>query len=55
MVSPFAIMLFGGVYFSAVQSNSVIWMIFGYIIGAVIGYYIAEIVFAENMASVWTS
>ena len=48
-------MLFGGVYFSAVQSNSVVWMIFGYVIGAVIGYYLAEIVFAKNMASVWTN
>ena len=41
-------MLFGGVYFSAVQSNSVAWMIFGYVIGAVIGYYLAEIVLQKT-------
>jgi ABC-2 type transport system permease protein len=44
----FCTMLFGGVYFSAVQSNSFIWMIFGYIIGAVIGYYIAEMVLQKT-------
>ena len=41
-------MLFGGAYFSAVQSNSVAWMIFGYVIGAVIGYYLAEIVLQKT-------
>ena len=44
----FCTMLFGGVYFSAVQSNSFIWMIFGYIIGAIIGYYIAEMVLQKT-------
>ena len=44
----FCTMLFGGVYFSAVQSNSFVWMIFGYVIGAVIGYYFAEIVLQKT-------
>ena len=44
----FCFMLFGGAYFSAVQSNSVGWMIFGYVIGAVIGYYLAEIVLQKT-------
>lgn len=44
----FCMMLLGGVYFSAIQSNSFIWMIVGYIIGAVVGYYIAEMVLQKT-------
>lgn len=44
----FCTMLLGGMYFSAMQSNSFGWVIFGYIIGAVIGYYLAEIVLQKT-------
>ena len=43
-VSPFALCFLVECISVLVQSNSVGWMIFGYVIGAVIGYYLAEIV-----------
>jgi ABC-2 type transport system permease protein len=44
----FCMMLFGGMYFSEVQANSLVWMLLGYAVGAVIGYYIAEMVLQKT-------
>jgi ABC-2 type transport system permease protein len=41
-------MLFGGVYFSEVQNANHIWIIFGYSLGAIIGYFIAEMVLQKT-------
>lgn len=39
----FCTMLFGGLYFGDTQ-NSMAWMIFGYVVGSLIGYFVAEMV-----------
>lgn len=44
----FCSMLFGGMYFSEVQVNSLGWTIFGYAAGAIIGYFIAEMVLQKS-------
>ncbi|WP_026573609.1 DUF6449 domain-containing protein [Bacillus sp. UNC438CL73TsuS30] len=42
------VMFLGGVYFSEVQIANTGWIIFGYVIGAVIGYFIAEMVLQKT-------
>ncbi|WP_318502535.1 DUF6449 domain-containing protein [Bacillus sp. T3] len=42
------VMLFGGVYFSEVQNTDLTWIIFGYCLGAMIGYFIAEMVLQKT-------
>ncbi|TDK58613.1 multidrug ABC transporter permease [Bacillus salipaludis] len=42
------VMFLGGVYFSEVQNANTGWIIFGYVIGAVIGYFIAEMVLQKT-------
>lgn len=42
------VMLLGAVYFSEVQNSSTSWIIFGYVLGAVIGYFIAEMVLQKT-------
>ncbi|WP_404332679.1 DUF6449 domain-containing protein [Mesobacillus maritimus] len=44
----FCTMLLGGMYFGEVQNYSLGWIIFGYSIGAVLGYYIGEMVLQKN-------
>lgn len=44
----FCTMLLGGMYFGEVQNNSLGWIIFGYAIGSVLGYYIGEMVLQKN-------
>jgi ABC-2 type transport system permease protein len=44
----FCMMLLGGMYFGEVQSNSLGWMIFGYTIGSILGYYIGEMVLQKT-------
>jgi ABC-2 type transport system permease protein len=44
----FCTMLLGGMYFGEVQSNSISWMIFGYAIGSILGYYIGEMVLQKT-------
>ncbi|MBM4762760.1 DUF6449 domain-containing protein [Bacillus sp. B15-48] len=44
----FCTMLLGGMYFGEVQNNSTFWTIFGYLIGTVIGYYIAEMLLQKT-------
>ncbi|WP_053363041.1 DUF6449 domain-containing protein [Bacillus sp. FJAT-27251] len=44
----FCMMLFGGMYFNEVQANSLVWMLFGYAMGAIIGYFIAEMVLKKS-------
>jgi ABC-2 type transport system permease protein len=44
----FCVMLFGGSYFSQVSNNTFSWIVFGYVIGAVIGYYVAEMVLQKS-------
>lgn len=44
----FCTMLFGGMYFSEFQNNSIEWISFGYIIGSVIGYLVAEMVLQKT-------
>lgn len=44
----FCMMLFGGLYFGGREANSTGWLSFGYIIGALIGYYAAEMVLQKT-------
>lgn len=44
----FCMMLVGGVYFKEIEANSFGWIIFGYMLGAVIGYYIAEMLLQKT-------
>ncbi|AZU60453.1 DUF6449 domain-containing protein [Neobacillus mesonae] len=44
----FCTMLVGGTYFGGVSNNSLSWIIFGYVIGAVFGYFIAEMVLQKT-------
>lgn len=44
----FCMMLFGGVYFRDAQNTDLTWIIFGYILGASIGYFIAEMVLQKT-------
>lgn len=44
----FCMMLAGGMYFKEVQANSFGWIIVGYVLGAVIGYYIAEMLLQKT-------
>ncbi|GHH99529.1 DUF6449 domain-containing protein [Neobacillus kokaensis] len=44
----FCTMLVGGTYFSGVSNNNISWIIFGYVIGAVFGYFIAEMVLQKT-------
>jgi ABC-2 type transport system permease protein len=44
----FCMMLFGGVYFSEVQNSHFGWIIFGYFLGGVIGYFVAEMVLQKT-------
>jgi ABC-2 type transport system permease protein len=41
-------MLFGGMYFGEVQNNSIGWIVFGYVIGAILGYLAAEMVLQKS-------
>lgn len=41
-------MLFGGAYFYAIENSSSGWVVFGYILGAVIGYFVAEMVLQKT-------
>ncbi|MGG5252371.1 DUF6449 domain-containing protein [Neobacillus sp. SM06] len=44
----FSVMLVGGAYFQQVSYNSLGWAIFGYVIGAAAGYYLAEMVVQKS-------
>lgn len=45
----FCTMLLGGMYFDQIQNNnSSSWTIFGYAVGAIIGYFVAEMVLQKN-------
>ncbi|AGK53918.1 hypothetical protein B1NLA3E_10820 [Bacillus sp. 1NLA3E] len=44
----FCTMLFGGVYFSEIQNTNLGWIIFGYVVGAIIGYFVAEMVLQKT-------
>ncbi|MCQ6281913.1 DUF6449 domain-containing protein [Bacillus sp. EB600] len=44
----FCTMLAGGMYFSEVQANSLGWTNFGYAVGAVIGYFVANMVLQKT-------
>lgn len=44
----FCVMLVGGTYFNGVSNNSLSWIIFGYVIGAFFGYFIAEMVLQKT-------
>ncbi|MCM3584147.1 DUF6449 domain-containing protein [Mesobacillus maritimus] len=44
----FCTMLVGGMYFAEVQNESFDWMIFGYIVGSIIGYYIANMLLEKS-------
>ena len=44
----FCTMLFGGVYFSEVQNTNFGWIFFGYVVGAIIGYFVAEMVLEKT-------
>lgn len=44
----FCMMLFGGVYFNEVQNTGTGWIIFGYTLGAFIGYFVAEMVLQKT-------
>lgn len=44
----FCMMLFGGMYFRQVQGTSDSWMIFGYVLGTLIGYFIAEMLLQKT-------
>lgn len=44
----FCTMLVGGMYFREMQENSFGWVIFGYALGAVLGYYIAEMLLQKT-------
>ena len=47
--TTFCFTMLGGVYFAAIiESNRIGWLVFGYIIGAVIGYYVAEMVLQKT-------
>jgi ABC-2 type transport system permease protein len=46
--TTFCTMLVGGMYFSEVQYSSMGWSIFGYIVGAIIGYFVAEMVLQKT-------
>ncbi|OIK16509.1 hypothetical protein BIV60_04355 [Bacillus sp. MUM 116] len=42
------VMLVGGMYFSTVQNSSTGWIIFGYVIGTVFGFFIGEMVLQKT-------
>ncbi|WP_147534685.1 DUF6449 domain-containing protein [Bacillus marasmi] len=44
----FCMMLFGGVYFSEVQNTGFGWVVFGYSLGAFVGYFVAEMVLQKT-------
>lgn len=44
----FCMMLFGGAYFYEIENSGRGWVIFGYILGAAIGYFIAEMVLQKT-------
>lgn len=44
----FCIMLVGGVYFHEVSYTSSGWTVFGYLIGAIVGYFIAEMILQKT-------
>ncbi len=44
----FSLMLVGGAYFYQVSYSSLGWTIFGYVIGAAAGYFLAEMVLEKN-------
>ncbi|MDX8044831.1 DUF6449 domain-containing protein [Gracilibacillus sp. S3-1-1] len=50
----FCFMLLGGSYFGLIQNGSIKWMTFGYVVGAVFGYIIAEIIIQKTWR-VWGS
>ncbi|MFV8827805.1 DUF6449 domain-containing protein [Alkalihalobacterium sp. APHAB7] len=41
-------MLVGGLYFGAMQHQQIGWIIFGYIAGSIIGYFIAEMILEKS-------
>lgn len=41
-------MLLGGIYFGETQNKNIYWTLFGYIIGSLIGYIIAEIILKKS-------
>ncbi|MEB1808616.1 MAG: DUF6449 domain-containing protein [Bacillaceae bacterium] len=41
-------MLVGGLYFGEMQNQQVGWIIFGYIVGSIIGYFIAEMILEKT-------
>ncbi|HJV32321.1 MAG TPA: DUF6449 domain-containing protein [Bacillales bacterium] len=46
--ATFCTMLVGGMYFSEVPYSSIGWSIFGYAVGTIIGYFIAEMVLQKT-------
>lgn len=44
----FCTMLLGGAYFHSVSSGNIGWTIFGYLVGAVLGYFTAEMVLQKS-------
>ncbi|SFB07001.1 DUF6449 domain-containing protein [Bacillus sp. cl95] len=44
----FCTMLAGGMYFSLVPYSSFGWIVFGYVLGAIIGYYVAEMILRKT-------
>ncbi|WP_066826418.1 DUF6449 domain-containing protein [Clostridium tepidiprofundi] len=42
-------MLLGGFYFGVIQSGNVHWILFGYVLFSLIGYYIAEIIIKKSL------
>ncbi|WP_042357194.1 DUF6449 domain-containing protein [Bacillus rubiinfantis] len=44
----FCTMLTGGTYFSGMSNDNLTWTIFGYLVGAVLGYFIAEMVLQKT-------
>lgn len=44
----FCTMILGGTYFSGVSDHNLAWTIFGYVIGTIFGYFIAEMVLQKT-------
>lgn len=44
----FCTMLSGGMYFSVVPYSSFGWIVFGYVLGAIIGYYVADMILRKT-------
>lgn len=42
-------MLLGGIYFGEIQNKNIYWTLFGYIIGSLLGYIIAEIILKKSV------